>query len=193
MLLETLQVFEPVHFCTRAILWFGHLLNVDWGICTRSDKAKFKVLLGPAAMQEACAHTHPLLALLLAALRAHDPLRAVEHPQNKACLCRPLLRNKDIEHRHTSIKTGGHQNPHLSKPPFPKDWKCIGVGLWAPRASKPPPHSLKSPPSHIFQLMRMPSGLICRRLVMHISKECSQLSCSLACVRECISSTKHWK
>ena len=52
--MRVLPVFERVQvcFCTRTSLWFGPLLNVDWGINTRSDKTEFKLLLGPATVQD---------------------------------------------------------------------------------------------------------------------------------------------
>ena len=74
--------------------------------------------------------------------------------------------------------------------------KCIWVGFWACWAPRPPTHGPKTCPNHDLLLICVPSGLICRRFLVHIFKNKSQCSCSLVCVRECILFNKtleHWK
>ena len=70
--------------------------------------------------------------------------------------------------------------------------KNVLGGFLGPLGSKTPPHGPKTPPNHDFLLICVPSGLICRRFLVHIFKKKSQCSCSLVGVRECIFSKKHW-
>ena len=78
----------------------------------------------------------------------------------------------------------------------PRTWfshpKMHPGGFSGPLGSKTPPHGPKTPPNHDFLLICVPSGLICRRFLVHIFKKKSQCSCSLVGVRECIFSKKHW-
>ena len=75
---------------------------------------------------------------------------------------------------------------------FLKTQKNTSGGFSGPLGSKTPPHGPKTPPNHDFLLICVPSGLICRRFLVHIFKKKSQCSCSLVGVRECIFSKKHW-
>ena len=123
--------FERLEFLASEIHWTSIGEHVP-DLIKRNSRYCFDLL------RKACAHKRQFIALLLAALRAHNLLRTVEHTHRTNLACVDLFFDTEIlfdftqapqtrkalateiEHRHKYTSTGGGQQPNLSKPQFLK-------------------------------------------------------------------------
>ena len=120
----------------------------------------------------------------LGAQRAQKPTRLVFCVCNDRVLqnCAPMLvdllfssglpktQKKHTKNNKNTNCTKKHP-PRVSHERGFRVLKCIRVGFWARWAPRPPTHGPKTPPNHDLLLICVPSGLICRRFLVHIFKK----------------------